>query len=586
MIRGIFITIILGIIISFAIKTRLEDTSDSAFFPIVSGILLPFGIMAKIIVDLFYYPFETIMIDLMYFFINLSLIMSFYYLVLIFLLKWLRNTFNPTIVALLWTIPNFLYYFIINSTNSLMGNQYILTMKLGTIKILLILWICIFVFILGYKIYEHLSYKKELLKDSKEITDQNILNIFELEKGNKQIHSKLKIMSSNSISSPLTIGIRKPILLLPNKNYTDEEYHLIFSHEIIHIIRQDSITKLFLVFCNALCWFNPFMLIAIKKCSEDLELSCDYHVLRNREPHERKTYAQLILNDVYSEKGFTTCLSANAKSLHYRLKNIIQPKNTKLGSILICISFVLLILSWGNVGLAIDGYHGKEVLFQSNEFESIEFINVYGFDDQFYDVIEDKNEKVIYNYLSNLELNKCTHRYNTENLDSLDFLYNINGNIRYISLYKNNIITVSTFFGMSYPKEYYYVSEGIDFDLIMKDFEEYPTLKVDLLNYNISFNNIINAPLVQMIKNDEIIYEKEFNVAQNNYFGYSPTQAKLIFSEEITDYEILYDFKTISSKELNNHILELSGSHVIITVTATYTRNQDTYQATYKFIIE
>ena len=82
--------------------------------------------------------------------------------------------------------------------------------------------------------------------------------------------------------------IRNKVLVLPNKYYTDEELQLIFNHEIIHIARDDVFTKIYIVFCNACCWFNPLMWLANKKCSEDLELSCDTSVLANEEDVLRK----------------------------------------------------------------------------------------------------------------------------------------------------------------------------------------------------------------------------------------------------------------------------------------------------------
>ena len=54
-----------------------------------------------------------------------------------------------------------------------------------------------------------------------------------------------------------------------------EELKLILKHEIVHIAREDSWSKFFLVFCTAMYWFNPLMWYAMKKSAEDMELSCD-----------------------------------------------------------------------------------------------------------------------------------------------------------------------------------------------------------------------------------------------------------------------------------------------------------------------
>ena len=42
--------------------------------------------------------------------------------------------------------------------------------------------------------------------------------------------------------------------------------------------------QLAFAFCTALCWFNPFLWIAMRKSAEDLELSCDELIFGSHEP--------------------------------------------------------------------------------------------------------------------------------------------------------------------------------------------------------------------------------------------------------------------------------------------------------------
>ena len=65
------------------------------------------------------------------------------------------------------------------------------------------------------------------------------------------------------------------------------------------------------------------MRVAARKSADDLELSCDETVLAGEDSGSRKRYAELILKTAGDERGFTTCLSATATALRYRLKNII-----------------------------------------------------------------------------------------------------------------------------------------------------------------------------------------------------------------------------------------------------------------------
>ena len=46
-------------------------------------------------------------------------------------------------------------------------------------------------------------------------------------------------------------------MVVPERDYTQEELRLVLRHELVHISREDSAAKFFLAFCTAMCWFNP-----------------------------------------------------------------------------------------------------------------------------------------------------------------------------------------------------------------------------------------------------------------------------------------------------------------------------------------
>ncbi|MGN1003421.1 MAG: hypothetical protein ACI4O5_01200, partial [Oscillospiraceae bacterium] len=62
-------------------------------------------------------------------------------------------------------------------------------------------------------------------------------------------------------------------------------------------------------------------------------------------------YGRLLLDTAGSGKGYTTCLSAAASSLRYRLKNIVKPRRRLSGSLLV--GFVLFALIMGSNTLAL-----------------------------------------------------------------------------------------------------------------------------------------------------------------------------------------------------------------------------------------
>ena len=114
------------------------------------------------------------------------------------------------------------------------------------------------------------------------------------------IKRKLSIRQSDRISTPLTYGILRPVILLP-KNTDWENVHelrYILSHECVHIKRFDAITKL--IATSALCihWFNPFVWAMYLFFNRDIELSCDERVIRLFGEKSKSTYSHMLIRKI------------------------------------------------------------------------------------------------------------------------------------------------------------------------------------------------------------------------------------------------------------------------------------------------
>ena len=177
--------------------------------------------------------------------------------------------------------------------------------------------------------------------------DERVLEIWSEEMSFSKLKPKEGILRvSPQVKVPLTIGLFKnsTVLLLPHLNYTEEQLRIIFRHELVHLCKRDNVSKYFIAFCNAVCWFNPLMWSAMKLCAEDMERSCDEAVLYEADETERKKYAELILDTAADSKGFSTCLSSSASSLRYRLTQIVHPVKTKLEGLVLAL--LLILMAW------------------------------------------------------------------------------------------------------------------------------------------------------------------------------------------------------------------------------------------------
>lgn len=117
-----------------------------------------------------------------------------------------------------------------------------------------------------------------------------------------RITRPLEVRSSDLISSPLTYGILRPVILLPKKFDRSDETALqyVLAHEYIHIRRFDAITKI--LFAATLCvhWFNPLVWVMLRTAEGDLERCCDQDVVKGLEPEDHSRYGQVILDAVRS----------------------------------------------------------------------------------------------------------------------------------------------------------------------------------------------------------------------------------------------------------------------------------------------
>ena len=130
------------------------------------------------------------------------------------------------------------------------------------------------------------------------------------------IKRKLSIRQSDRISTPLTYGILRPVILLP-KNTDWENVHelrYILSHECVHIKRFDAITKL--IATSALCihWFNPFVWAMYLFLNRDIELSCDERVIRLFGEKSKSTYSHMLIRMEAKKSGLLPLISTFCKN--------------------------------------------------------------------------------------------------------------------------------------------------------------------------------------------------------------------------------------------------------------------------------
>lgn len=155
------------------------------------------------------------------------------------------------------------------------------------------------------------------------------------------------------LKTPLGIGIFKKHILLPEKDYIDEELHYILLHEYTHFVNKDIITKLLIsIFC-IIFWWNPVVYLLKKDLEQTLEIKCDLSVAAHLNINERITYLQTIIKTIknfvadkkipyISAAFFGQTSEAQIKERFSLVMGCDGTKKTKTKQILLCCGCILI----------------------------------------------------------------------------------------------------------------------------------------------------------------------------------------------------------------------------------------------------
>ena len=132
------------------------------------------------------------------------------------------------------------------------------------------LWVCGSVLLASYFLGAHYRFRKKM-RTSLPVTHAFTAEFFATHK----ICRTIRVRQSDQITSPLTYGILRPVILLPSTmDFGDEEkLNYVLTHELIHVKRFDYAWKL--LFAATLCvhWFNPLVWLMYTLTNRDSKTS-------------------------------------------------------------------------------------------------------------------------------------------------------------------------------------------------------------------------------------------------------------------------------------------------------------------------
>jgi beta-lactamase regulating signal transducer with metallopeptidase domain len=146
------------------------------------------------------------------------------------------------------------------------------------------------------------------------------------------IKQKIRLFLSDTVSSPLTIGFLKPVILVPLasiNHLSTDQLEAVLLHELAHIKRYDYLVNILLSVVEISLFFNPFTQLLSKSIRKERENSCDDWVLQFK--YNATVYAEALLRIAYLQATPAFAMAATGKQneLLVRVKRMIEQKENR-----------------------------------------------------------------------------------------------------------------------------------------------------------------------------------------------------------------------------------------------------------------
>lgn len=139
------------------------------------------------------------------------------------------------------------------------------------------------------------------------------------------------VLVSPQLHAPYTSGLLHPVVYLPDLDLSDNEWQIVFRHEITHIRSHDNWKKLFFLVVETVFWWNPLAHFSDDEINTLLEMRCDAKVTAEMSEQERLDYAALLRKLLELVKPWVPPVPASSlvgmkEQMHMRIMVLAKPK--------------------------------------------------------------------------------------------------------------------------------------------------------------------------------------------------------------------------------------------------------------------
>lgn len=179
------------------------------------------------------------------------------------------------------------------------------------------------------------------------------LTVLEEQKQALGLEREVELHRCSLVHTPLLMGFLHPVILLP-EGMPQGSLDTALAHELTHLKSHDTAQLLWASLARAVHWFNPMVWLLVRQLHREVELCCDYNLLKDRDAAGRRAYGQAILDQMTAgDRGLsrlTTGFSGDKKEVFARFKAMMDTAPKRRGRIALAAALVVVVLAGSLVG--------------------------------------------------------------------------------------------------------------------------------------------------------------------------------------------------------------------------------------------
>jgi len=161
---------------------------------------------------------------------------------------------------------------------------------------------------------------QKIKKSLKVKVNRDLTNLLTSCEKDIDFHKKVILAYSPLVKSPITFGFFKRYIVLPIdfSMLTDDDMKSVLLHELVHCKRNDILINYVMGLSRIVYWFNPIVWYFLKEMQTEMEITCDYAVLKKLDEDSQLKYGEVILKFATQSKQVSPLVAASEISSSYK----------------------------------------------------------------------------------------------------------------------------------------------------------------------------------------------------------------------------------------------------------------------------